>query len=314
MKTMEKQCEKISIIVPCYNIEKYLARCLDSILAQTYQNYEVLCVDDGSDDATAGICDKYARLDERIRVFHIKNGGVSAARNYALSVMDGEWFSFVDADDWIEPEYLQVLYDNAIENNCAVSACNFQRDTEYVLGYQRKKELPLVLETSKKCIINYIGAKDSLQGMVWNKIYKTSCCGHLRFREDIRINEDCLYTYDILSTCGKACYTSFPLYHWFQRTDSACHSKSSSADFSPANVFLELYERVLEYQNKDTETALKKNYVLSVVKTLLYSQYEKNDVNVRKAREQCRLWRVDIWPLLSMKEKMKYILVMYLPK
>lgn len=311
---MESQSEKISVIVPCYNVEKYLRRCLDSILAQIYQNFEVICMDDGSDDDTALICDQYAQRDERIRVFHIENGGVSAARNYALSVMDGEWFAFVDADDWIEPEYLQILYHNAKEYHCDISACNFQRNTEYVLGSEKREEAPLLFETQRERVCNYIGEKDSMQGMVWNKIYKASVCGHVSFNENIKINEDCLYTYDVMNECQRACYTPIPLYHWFQRTDSACHSKALAADFKPANVFVELYERVSKYQDRKTELTLQKNYVMSVIKTLMYSQYSKNDADVMKAREKCKQWRKEIWSGLSVKDRIKYILVIYIYK
>ena len=99
----------ISIIVPVYNTEKYLRRCIDSVLAQTYQDFELLLIDDGSKDSSGAICDEYAAQDARVRVFHKENGGVSSARNVGLDNARGEWITFVDADDWIESDMLELL-------------------------------------------------------------------------------------------------------------------------------------------------------------------------------------------------------------
>lgn len=308
MNSVAKQYKKISVIIPIYNAQDYLERCLDSILAQTYPYYEVICIDDGSWDDSGVICDRYAKEDMRIRVFHIENGGVSAARNYGLSVMEGEWFAFVDADDWLEPEFFETLYLIAEENACDIVACNFRRDTEYVIGCEAGENRIVTLHSSEQCIRNFIGNKDSMQGMVWNKLYKAEVCRHVTFNTGIKINEDCLYTYDVMSICKKACYITLPLYHWYQRSDSACHSKTTDADFSPANVFLELYDKTLEYQDCEVQRVLQKNYVMSVIKILLYSKYKSNDVEVKKARAKSKEWRGDIWGKLSVKEKIKYVL------
>lgn len=106
---------KISVIVPVYNCEKYITRCLDSILSQTFQNFECIVVDDGSTDGSSTICDKYAEQDARFTVIHQKNGGVSAARNAGIDACKGEWLAFVDSDDWCEPNMLKDMY-NTINN------------------------------------------------------------------------------------------------------------------------------------------------------------------------------------------------------
>ena len=119
---------KISVIVPVYNVEKYLHRCVDSILAQTFTDFELLLINDGSKDSSGVICDEYAAKDSRVLVFHKENGGVSSARNMGLDNAKGEWISFVDSDDWVEKEYLETLYQdgefdfvtcywNVLENN-----------------------------------------------------------------------------------------------------------------------------------------------------------------------------------------------------
>ena len=104
---------KISVIIPVYNTEKYLRRCIDSVLAQTYQDFELLLIDDGSKDSSGAICDEYASQDTRVRVFHKENGGVSSARNLGLDHARGEWITFVDADDWMADDMLQQMLDTA---------------------------------------------------------------------------------------------------------------------------------------------------------------------------------------------------------
>ena len=100
----------ISVIVPVYNVEKYLNKCIDSIINQTYKNLEIILVDDGSQDSSGKICDEYTKKDNRIKVIHKENGGVSSARNIGLNNATGEWIAFIDADDWVDEEYLQTLF------------------------------------------------------------------------------------------------------------------------------------------------------------------------------------------------------------
>ena len=118
-------CVKLSVVIPVYNIEDYIGKCLDSVLAQTYQNYEVIIVDDGSTDGTAGVCDEYAQKDERIRVIHKKNEGVSATRNLGLKLVTGDYITFIDSDDFVDKLYLEVLYKSLTENDADIASGNF---------------------------------------------------------------------------------------------------------------------------------------------------------------------------------------------
>ncbi|GMO37902.1 MAG: hypothetical protein Ta2B_17610 [Termitinemataceae bacterium] len=117
----------ISVIIPVYNVEHYLRRCLDSVLAQTFTDFECILIDDGSPDKSPAICDEYAKKDSRFVVIHQANAGVSAARNAGLDIAQGEWITFVDSDDWIEPDMLRVLYQNAVKHQSDVSVCGVQR-------------------------------------------------------------------------------------------------------------------------------------------------------------------------------------------
>ena len=120
----------ISVIVPVYKVEKYLERCVKSICAQTYQNLEIVLVDDGSPDQCGEMCDMFAKQDSRIRVVHKENGGLSDARNAGLDVMTGDYVGFVDSDDWIEPDMYQVLYERLIKEKAEISCCGMKRCTD----------------------------------------------------------------------------------------------------------------------------------------------------------------------------------------
>ena len=304
--------EKVSIIVPVYNMQKYLERCLDSLLGQSHANIEVLCVDDGSTDESGKICDSYREKDERIKVYHIENHGVSYARNYGLLHMQGDWFSFVDADDWVESDFILTLLENAREHNSDVSVCYVQKDKQYSTGYRKDTVRVTEFNSPNECIRNYICSTNSMEGMSCNKLYKASLYKEIRFNEEMVANEDCLYTYEIMSRCHKACLTSASLYHWFYREDSISHSNNVKCDFSQANVFLDLYDKTKNMRDVEIEKTLRCNYIFAVLKVLLFADYSKKDKEVKAARNNCKEYRSAVWHTFSVKEKVKYVLAVYL--
>ena len=305
-KKHESITEKISIIVPVYNMQAYIERCLNSILAQTYSEFEVICIDDGSNDDSGKICDVYREKDDRIQVYHIKNHGVSYARNYGLAMMTGDWFCFIDSDDWIEPNYLEKMYELAKEKQCEIVACGVDITYEYVMGLKGSVEEVFTFETSDECVRNFICDNKSMQGFSWNKLYNTQKFKEIRFNETVKVNEDCLYIYKIMSSCEKACLTTLPLYHWYIRTDSVCHKRAEKADFSAANVFLQLYDKLQGKDMDEARSILRKNYVVSVVQVLLFAKYEPGEPEVVLAKERCKEWKKEVWNYLSVKEKFKY--------
>lgn len=303
--------EKISIIIPVYNVESYVERCLDSILKQKYQHFEVICVDDGSTDASGALCDAYQKKDSRIRVFHTENRGVSNARNYALSLMEGAWFCFIDPDDWITPEYLSKLYSLAKQNDCEIAACHMRKAYEYCDEYDSCEEQVVMFDSSKACVHNFICNEHSMQGMCTNKLYLSAKFKEYRFDTTLKVNEDCLYTYEVMSNCNKACMTTLPLYYWFIRSDSACHKKNRALDFSPSNVFVLLHDKTLEDHNDAVTKTLQMNYINSVVKVLLFAKYKSSNMEVKDAKKRCKEWRKNVWSMLDFKSKMKYLYAIY---
>lgn len=303
----------ISIIVPVYNVETYLKRCVDSILNQTHFQFELILVDDGSTDSSPSICDEYAKIDSRVKVFHIENGGVSNARNIGISYVNGMWYCFIDADDWVEPNYLECLLKNAISSDSDISACTHSRDSEYRMNESNRQGDLLFLSSAEECIHNFICEGLSLDGMVWNKLYKTKKFRDIKFDTNIKVNEDCLYTFEVMSLCTKACITPQRLYHWFYRDDSACHSKPSKFHFDDANVFLKLIEKTKMLADNEVELKLKKNYTLSAVNTLFYVKHRKNNPEAIEVRQRIKEWRKEVFRLLDKKQKIKCFITVYCP-
>ena len=205
----------ISVIVPVYNVEPYLRKCLDSVINQTYKDMEILIVDDGSTDGSDDICDEY-KTDKRVRVFHTENRGLSCARNVGLDNAKGDWIGFVDSDDWIEPEMYELLIKGAEETGADIVECGIF--TEYKT---RTIQYPAIQTTvcETEAIEALIGSK--IKNQVWNKIWKAECFADIRFPEGHN-SEDISTVYKIVQ---KASVTGIKgeYYHWRQRASSITH-------------------------------------------------------------------------------------------
>lgn len=282
----------ISIIIPIYNVQEYVARCLDSILKQTYQNFEVICIDDGSTDGSGKLCDEYAAMDQRVTVHHIKNSGVSNARNLGLSLVRGEFFAFVDSDDYLEANYLEVLYTNLKNFDCDISCCLFVLNEVSGAPSNQIDNSPsemTLFNGSKECVHNFICSGVSMEGMVWNKLYHTEKFKNIQFDKNIKVNEDCLYTLDVMSHCEKACLTNKKLYHWCYRAESACRTRKVKFDFANADIFERLLNQTLSMNDEEVTLQLKENYIYAVMKIMLYTrgaQYDNKVVDVTNKVKQ----------------------------
>ena len=176
----------VSIIVPVYNAEKFLNRCIDSILAQTYTDWELLLIDDGSKDASGRICDEYATKDERIRVFHKENGGVSSARNLGLDHAQGEWITFVDSDDYIEENFLKSFEGNLDADLVVGNAVLINNENRMsIIDVGLSEGLYPFPSKSISSILS-----KSIIRVPWGKLYKKECIGSLRFDIKMKIGED----------------------------------------------------------------------------------------------------------------------------
>lgn len=190
---MEKITPVISIIVPVYKAELYLRRCLDSLLIQTFHNFEIILINDGSPDTSGTICDEYANKDYRVQVYHIENGGVSAARQFGVNHAIGEYMIHADPDDWIEPNMLEELYNYALKNNSDLVICDYYIDTPNGIKYCKQQPSSL----NHDVVLSELFQQ--LHGSCCNKLVKRSCYNNNNIKFPIGINycED-LYTWVIL--------------------------------------------------------------------------------------------------------------------
>lgn len=208
---------RISVIVPVYNVEPYLHRCVDSILAQTFTDFELILVDDGSPDNCGQICDEYDEKDNRVHVVHQENSGLSAARNagidWAFTNSDSKWLSFIDSDDWIDPSFLQRLYIAANEMNVSISACGFLRVTVF------ESSIP-----AEGSVVNYVWDEFYLKNPVVaaiavNKLYDKQLFKGIRYPEG-RLHEDEFVTYKLLYQAEKVSFVPMDLYYYYQNPES----------------------------------------------------------------------------------------------
>ncbi len=205
---MKKRSDKVSIIIACYNIEKYIKKCLDSIASQTYQNIEVLMVDDGSKDNTSVILKTYEKEDSRFKYLKKENGGLSDARNYGLKRASGDYICFIDGDDYIEQDYVELLLDSIKVNKSDISVCFFNR------VYDKKIKL------NKVGIENYNIIKHPA---AWNKMYKKSVFDEIEFKKGVWY-EDLNFFGKIMLSNPKLSIVDKPLYNYIQNSSSIMHT------------------------------------------------------------------------------------------
>lgn len=208
---------KISIIVPIYNVEEYLPKCIDSILAQTLTEFELILVDDGTPDNSGKICDEYAKKDNRIKVIHKENGGVSSARNIGVDAACGEYIGFVDPDDYIRNDMYEVLYELCVKSNSEIGICKLGREID---GTIINKEEDINI----KELNNIEGMRELFKGVLYrfslcNKLFKRNCFNNVRFPEG-RIHEDLSTTYKLFANVEKCVYTTYDGYIYVKRENS----------------------------------------------------------------------------------------------
>lgn len=207
--------DKISIIVPIYNAERYIEKCIKSIINQNYSNLEVILIDDGSEDKSLLICKKFAAKDERIRVIHQNNGGVASARNRGISEANGRFVAWVDSDDSIEPDYIQQLYDKAQKYNADIS-----------IAQRKCKNKVIYLHNKEKIVQEYL--MGNLTSYLWSTLVKKELYNNLGF-ERLKIGEDALMLCQLYCKAERLVIFPNDGYNYFERPDSASSNRSFSS-------------------------------------------------------------------------------------
>mgnify|MGYP000739626699 FL=1 len=212
----EKKCPEISVIVPVYKVEKYLNECINSILAQTFAQFELILVDDGSPDGCPALCDAAALRDDRVRVIHQKNGGVGAARNTGLDAAKGKWITFVDSDDTVAPRYLEAMYRKAVAEQADAAVCDFRLTDESGKDKHRVERL-IKDETLTRHEVLSKMMLAPFPGMCC-KLYRTELIGAHRFGNRT-IGEDATFQVEVFSEANKVVCIAQALYDYRQVTE-----------------------------------------------------------------------------------------------
>ena len=208
----------ISVIVPIYNVEKYLARCVDSIVNQTYKNLEIILVDDGSPDSCPQMCDDYAEKDSRIKVVHKKNGGLSDARNAGMAVATGEYISFIDSDDYVSDDFFECLLDVMNKENSDIAECSVVKFYEDNRFDEFSDDLSVKTYDTQDAMSALI-AENPFHQHVWNKLYKTELVKDIPYAVS-KLNEDEFWTYQVFGRANKVSKLNKTMYYYFQRNSS----------------------------------------------------------------------------------------------
>lgn len=213
----------ISVIVPVYKVEKYIHRCVNSILNQTFTDFELILVDDGSPDNCGKICDEYAEKDSRIHVIHKENGGLSDARNagidWVFTNSNSEWISFIDSDDWVHPQYFEGMIKSAERFGTDITACKYNNSEGYT-DFEDIPEFDICLVDVEDFFVN----KNTIATVAWGKIYKKEYFRQTRY-PFAKLNEDEFVTFKLLFKNEKITYINNPMYFYFQNASGIMKSE-----------------------------------------------------------------------------------------
>lgn len=241
---------KISIIIPVYNVEKYISRCIESIIIQTFKDWELLLINDGSIDSSGNICEIYAKRDWRIKIIQKRNGGVSETRNLGLDMADGEYITFIDADDWIEPDYLEKMYDDIKKMNVEI----------LITGYIIEKEDKIINKfiPRRRKVMNIQEAKLELLKQeiysctVYDKLYKKEVLRKERFNTKLKIGEDLLFFWNLINkiSLNKIGYVPLYKYHYDVSASNTMTSEFSVKWIKPVKIKEKIFLEVKDLSNE----------------------------------------------------------------
>ena len=303
---------KISVIVPVYNPGKYLSGTLDSLVASTYKNLEIILIDNGSTDGSDKICENYAQNDERIILIHTENRGVSAARNTGLEIASGEWVGFLDSDDKIDADMYEYLMSGATEHGADVVQCGVYKEFEDRTEIVNAPKTAIITASENdmtKEFWRYFAFS------VWSKIYKSDLAKSLRFNPEYTIGEDLRYNFEALVKSKKTLLLPCPKYHYLQRSGSACNSLPSEKNVTSFAKMLK--DAAVDFdEHKEMADfifceAMRNN--AHVCSRIVVSRSEGFDAVTKKIRDEIKANRSRLMKAdgISAKDKIKLLLIAY---
>lgn len=299
--------DKISVIIPIYNAEAFLERCLYSVVNNTYKNIEIICINDGSTDNSSVLLEKLSQSDSRIVVINRQNKGVSSARNLGLEKSTGDFIAFVDADDWVHPNYFEVLYKAINEKDIDVSICSYKKTNtfEEFLNYDR--EDISFFEWGIEDIFNHHFSKS----YVWGRLYRKSFIINNRFNEEISYSEDAIFNAEVFCsrTNAKARFVDLPLYYYF--CDGSPRTYKANAQ-----VVMDIFEKCSQKTDNDI---VKRIYTIEAIKVCLGKRYMDRCYNNKTNIKKCNIFLQANMKVLmnlsnvSLKEKIIYYTLVKFP-
>ena len=258
---MSQEKALISIIIPVYKVEKYLEKCIQSVINQTYENLQIILVDDGSPDNCGKICDEYAKKDHRIEVIHKSNGGLSDARNKGLEIAKGEYIGFVDSDDYIESDMYEVLYNLLKQYNVDVSICNFYTVSQGKIAIKNADNG--IKEYNRIEILKEILLDNNIQSYAWNKLYKKELFNEIKYPVGKKY-EDIGTTFYLLEKCNKVVITGKPEYYYINRQDSIVNNVTETTIIDYIELIMQRYDYIEE--NIKELSSYNKDYLKRILK------------------------------------------------
>ena len=280
---MSQEKALISIIIPVYKVEKYLEKCIQSVINQTYENLQIILVDDGSPDNCGKICDEYAKKDHRIEVIHKSNGGLSDARNKGLEMAKGEYIGFVDSDDYIEADMYEVLYNLLKQYNADVSICNFYTVSQGKISIKNADNG--INEYNRIEILKEILLDKNIQSYAWNKLYKKELFDEIKYPIGKKY-EDIGTTFYLLEKCNKVVVTGKSEYYYINRQDSIVNNVTESTITDYMELIIQRYDYIEE--NIKELSSYNKDYLKRILKTAekdIKSLNEVGDYTKKKYEE-----------------------------
>lgn len=240
---MDVSLPKISIIVPVYNVEKYLNKCLDSILAQTFEDYELLLIDDGSSDKSGNICDEYEKKDKRVKVFHKENGGLSSARNAGIDAACGEYIGFIDSDDYIDNDMFEQLYNDVTKNDADVAVCGIYNCYRNVVRLECSRNIYKIVDNEEA--LRLVLESKIVSVHACNKLFKKECFVEDRFPVGMT-SEDAYTIPELLSKCQKIVINTTAKYYYVHRSNSITSFCFSESDYGVVKAYTKNLKLVKE--------------------------------------------------------------------
>ena len=303
----------ISIIIPAYNIELYIEKTVDSVLAQTYADFEIIIVNDGSTDNTAAVIDELAKKDSRIKVIHKENGGVTSARLVGVKAAKGEYIGFVDGDDTIEPDMYELLLNNALKYNADVSHCGYQMvfpsrvDKYYGTG-------EIIEQDNKKGVLDLI-AGDKVEPGLWTKLYRKELLDTLvkdgLMDISIKNNEDILMNYYLFKNSDKSVFEDVCKYNYIVRAGSATNKKLNVHQLIDP---LKVKKILLEDTDDDDCKAVLFSHIANILISLSTRSLKEDPLLIKPIRKDARKELRSVLPKVKGKSlKIKAVWAAYLP-